>query len=59
VLEAPGSDLLADGFPLLATRDFPHWTVVLSEPTPTQFARVRRHFSDPKRNPIWAGQRKR
>ena len=25
----------------------------------TQFARVRRHFSDPKRNPVWAGQSRR
>jgi hypothetical protein len=51
VLEVAGSDLLADGFPLLATREHPHWTVVLAEPTPTQFARVRRHFSEPKAEP--------
>jgi hypothetical protein len=31
---------------------------VLSEPTPVQFARVRRHFSEPKRNPVWAGPRR-
>jgi hypothetical protein len=59
LLEAPGADLVADGFPLLPTRDQPHWTVVLAEPTPTQFARVRRHFSEPKRNPVWAGPRRR
>jgi hypothetical protein len=59
VLEAAGSELLSDGFPILATREHPHWTVVLAEPTATQFARVRRHFSDPRVNPIWAGRRKR
>jgi hypothetical protein len=59
LLEAPGADLVADGFPLLPTREHPHWTVVLAEPTPTQFARVRRHFSEPKRNPVWAGPRQR
>lgn len=50
-----GSDLLGDGFPLLPTREHPHWTVVLAEPTTAQFARVRRHFSEPKENPVWAG----
>jgi hypothetical protein len=58
ILEAAGSELLADGFPLLPTREHPHWTVVLAEPTLDQFARVRRHFSEPKLNPIWAGPRK-
>jgi hypothetical protein len=55
VCEAAGTALLADGFPVLPTREYPHWTVVLSEPTPEQFARARRHFSEPKRNPVWAG----
>jgi hypothetical protein len=55
VCEAAGAALLADGFPVLPTREHPHWTVVLSEPTPEQFARARRHFSEPKRNPVWAG----
>ncbi len=59
LLEASGADLVADGFPLLPTREHPHWTVVLAEPTPTQFERVRRHFSEPKRNPVWAGPRRR
>ncbi|MGH9056747.1 MAG: hypothetical protein ACRDYY_12955 [Acidimicrobiales bacterium] len=58
VLEAAATDLLADGFPVLPTREHPHWTVVLAEPSPDLFARVRRHFSDPKLNPIWAGRRK-
>ena len=57
VLEAAGSNVLRDGFPVLPTRDHPHWTVILAEPTPTQFERVRRHFSEPKRNPVWAGRR--
>lgn len=58
LLEASGADLVADGFPLLPTREHPR-TVVLAEPTPTQFERVRRHFSEPKRNPVWAGPRRR
>lgn len=59
VLEAAASDLLGGGFSVLPTRDHPHWTVMLAEPTPTQFADVRRHFSEPKRNPVWAGRRRR
>lgn len=59
VLEAAAAELLADSFPLLPTREHPHWTVVLAEPTPAQFARVRGHFSEPKRNPVWAGPRRR
>lgn len=59
VLETVASTLLADGFPLLPYREHPHWTIVLAEPTPSQFARVRRHFSEPKRNPAWAGPGRR
>ena len=44
VLVANASDLLANGFPLLATGSFPHWTVVLSQPTDAQFNRVRALF---------------
>jgi hypothetical protein len=51
ILEAAGSDLLGDRSPLLPTREHPHWT----EPTTAQFTRVRRHFSEPKENPVWAG----
>jgi hypothetical protein len=57
VMEARTDDLIADGFPLLPSNDYPHWTVVLSEPSPTQFARVRRHFSEAMRNPVWVGRR--
>jgi hypothetical protein len=59
VLEAAAYALLADGFPLLPSRQYPHWTIVLAEPTSAQFARVRRHFSEPKRNPVWAGPGRR
>ncbi len=55
VMEASTEGLLSDGFPVLPTADHPHWTVVLSEPEPAQFARVRRHFSEPRRNPTWVG----
>jgi hypothetical protein len=57
VMEAGTDDLIADGFPLLPSNDHPHWTIVLSEPSATQFARVRRHFSEPIRNPVWVGTR--
>lgn len=57
LMEASATDLLVDGFPLLPTGDQPHWTVVLSSPDATQFRRVRRHFSDPIRNPLWVPRR--
>lgn len=57
LFEARGAELVAAGFPLLPTADHPHWTVVLSEPTPAQFARVRPFFDGPKNNPAWAGAR--
>lgn len=53
VLEASAGALISDGFPVVPTAQTPHWTVVLSEPTSTQYERVRRHFSEPRRNPIW------
>lgn len=56
VMEARSADLIADGFPLLPSRDHPHWTIVLSEPGSTQFASVRQHFSEPMRNPVWVGR---
>lgn len=55
LFEASGAELVGAGFPLLPTADHPHWTVVLAEPTSTQFARVRALFDGPKPNPAWAG----
>lgn len=57
VLEASGPELVAAGFPLLPTGRFPHWSVVVSAPTSTQFARVREHFRGPIDNPTWTGRR--
>ena len=57
VLEASGQDLVTDGFPLLPTGQAPHWTVVLSSPTPDQFERIRQRFGEPRRNPVWRGRR--
>ena len=54
-MEASGSALLSDGFPLLPTRGRLHRSVVLSEPTPAQFDRVRRHFRGPIDIPVWEG----
>jgi hypothetical protein len=56
LFEAHGAQLLSAGFPLLPTADHPHWTVVLSEPTPAQFTRVRALFDGPKDNPAWSGR---
>lgn len=56
ILVAEGNELVAAGFPLLLTMDHPHWTVVVAEPTPTQFALVRSHFHGPVDNPVWAGR---
>ncbi|MCL5444605.1 MAG: hypothetical protein M1121_00880 [Actinobacteria bacterium] len=51
---ASGPELAAGGFPVLPTLDFPHWTVVLSEPTPNQFQKVRALFTGPVENPAWS-----
>lgn len=53
LLVASGPALVVAGFPLLPTLDHPHWTVVLSEPSPDQFARVRALFRGPIDNPAW------
>jgi hypothetical protein len=52
---ADGPELVSAGLPLLPTSDYPHWTVVLSEPAPEQFARVRPFFHGPVENPAWSG----
>lgn len=57
VMEARTFDLLDDGFPLLATNDHPHWTIVFAEPTAAHFVRARRHFSQPVQNPVWVERR--
>ena len=54
LFEADAGRLVAAGFPLFPTGDHPHWTVVLSESSPRQFARVRRLFDGPKDNPAWS-----
>jgi hypothetical protein len=48
LLVASGPELIAAGFPLIPTLDHPHWTVVLSEPSTAQFARVRLLFHGPR-----------
>ena len=52
--EARVSDLREAGFALLPTLDHPHWTVMLSDPSPMQFARVRQQFTGPLDNPVFA-----
>ena len=58
VLEASGRELVAAGFPLLPTGAYPHWSVVLSAPTPEHFTKARALFSGPLDNPAWTGGRK-
>lgn len=55
-LEASGPDLLAAGFVLVPTLAYPHWSVVLSQPTPGQFEKVRGLFHGPVDNPVWEGR---
>jgi hypothetical protein len=50
---ADGSDLVSQGFPLLPTLSYPHWSVVLSEPSSDQFTRIRALFRGPEKNPVW------
>lgn len=59
LLVADGHQLVAAGFPLLPTLDFPHWTLQLSEPTSEQFGRVRALFHGPQPNPTWPGPNRR
>jgi hypothetical protein len=56
LLPAEGATLVAAGFPVLPTLDFPHWTVVLSEPSSERFEAVRRVFRGPIQNPAWTGR---
>jgi hypothetical protein len=55
VLVANGRSVVADGFPLLPTLDYPHWTVQVSEMSAARFERVRSHFSGPVANPAFRG----
>lgn len=56
-MEARTEELLDDGFPILATGAYPHWTIVFSEPTPVHCSRVRRRFADLTQNPVWVERR--
>ncbi|HEY3603154.1 MAG TPA: hypothetical protein VGL04_00685 [Sporichthyaceae bacterium] len=55
LLVADGTELVAAGLPVLPTLDHPHWTVVVSEPSAEQFAKVRGLFRGPVENPVWVG----
>jgi len=50
---ADGYDLIRHGFALLATLDYPHWTVVVPEPATRHFTLVRACFSQPVPNPTF------
>ncbi len=54
-LVADGSTLVSNGFPLLSTLSYPHWTVQLAQPDVATFARVRTCFSGPVDNPAFDG----
>ncbi|MFT4010754.1 MAG: hypothetical protein QM655_12025 [Nocardioidaceae bacterium] len=57
IMIASGRDLTTAGFALVPTMDYPHWTVVVSEPTSARFALVRAQFSAPVLNPAYVSQR--
>ena len=44
-------------FPLIATLDAPHWTVVLAAPTLDLYERVRTLFRGPVDNPVYKRRR--
>lgn len=54
-LEAIAEEVVAAGFALLPTNAEPHWSVILPEPTPAHFDRVRSLFRGPIKNPVWIG----
>lgn len=56
-LEAIARDVLAAGFALLPTSAAPHWSIVLAQPKPENFAVVRSLFRGPVNNPLWVGRR--
>ena len=55
LLVADGLTLVTNGFPLLSTLSYPHWTVQLAQPDSDVFARVRSCFSGPVDNPAFSG----
>ena len=57
VRTADGHSVVAAGFVLLPTWDYPHWTVIVPEPEPRQFARIRALFSTPIPNPTYQPRR--
>lgn len=54
---ADGHALAAAGFVLLPTWEYPHWSVVVPDPTPEWFAQVRAQFSAPIPNPVYKPER--
>mgnify|MGYP000859086033 CR=1 FL=1 len=58
VVVAPVADVVAAGFPVLATFDAPHVSIVVVEPTLAETARLRELFGDPTPNPHYDGKRK-
>ncbi|MFJ9393046.1 hypothetical protein ACIRON_29785 [Nocardioides sp. NPDC101246] len=58
VRTALGAELVAAGFVLVPTLDFPHWTLVLPEATEEHFKRVRWVFSEPIDNPAYESRRR-
>ncbi|MGK2887266.1 MAG: hypothetical protein ACSLE8_21260 [Rhodococcus sp. (in: high G+C Gram-positive bacteria)] len=59
VVIAPVADVVAAGFPVLATFDAPHVSIVLLEPTLVEATRLRELFGDPTPNPHYDGKRKK
>ena len=58
VVIAPVAAVVAAGFPVLATFDAPHVSIVLIEPTLAEATRLRELFGDPTANPHYDGRRK-
>lgn len=54
---ANGHALMAAGFALLPTWEYPHWSVIVSNPGPRQFSHVRSLFSQAIPNPTYQPRR--
>lgn len=57
VFIASGASLVGEGLALIPTFEFPHWTVVVPDPSPAAFALARTLFRGPIDNPAYEGRR--
>lgn len=59
VVVAPVAEVIGAGFPVLATFDTPHVSIVLQEASLAEATRLRELFGDPTPNPHYDGRRRK